>query len=407
MAVNKTMTEISTLELSKQGLNDIPFNKIKTDVNWLILSDNKIRRVPSEIRSLKNLNRLALNDNRIEEIDRGIGECTALSWMDLTRNRLHHLPAELGALTRISGLGLSENLFETIPDCVYKLRNLRKFGFFSNRITSVAPDIQNLKSLVKLDLSNNRIESIPVEFCTLVNLSWLNLSNNRLRSLPAEINNLKRLEELGLGMNELVELPNMSSLSMLRILPVFKNSLRSIHSSLLGLRSIEKLDFSDNEIAEFPYAALQNPSLRYLNLRNNRISEISSQLVQDCLSPITMIDISENRLAFLPYKLFKAFGQHTTIRLGSNPYEKRPSRVSEEQSLLQICFTKILNEKNSLDPWLSRMFAKRHVCDQCRCSFVVEPCYSYGYSYLDREHQFVVEKMLCSVGCLRRCELNE
>lgn len=404
LTVNKTMTEICTLELSKQGLGDIPFNKIKTDVNWLILSDNKIKKVPGEIKFLKNLNRLALNDNRIEEIDKSIGECIALSWMDLTRNRLRELPTELGLLTRISGLGLSENLFETIPECVYRLKNLRKFGFFSNKITHVSPDIQNLRNLVKLDLSNNKIEFIPPEFCLLVNLSWLNLSNNRIKTLPNEINNLKKLEELGLGMNELDKLPNMSSLNMLRILPVFKNRLKSIHPSLLTLRSIEKLDFSDNEITEFPYEALQNSSLRYLNLRNNKICEISSFLVHDGLCPITMIDISENKLAYLPYKLFKAFGQHTTIRLGSNPYERRTARVSEEQSLLQICFTKILNEKSNLDPWLSRMFVQRHVCDQCRCYFVVEPCYSYSYSYLDREHQFVVEKMLCSIGCLRRCE---
>lgn len=402
--INKIMTEICTVELSKQGLNDIPFNRIKADVNWLILSDNKIKKIPREIKILKSLSRLALNDNRIEEIDSSIGDCVGLSWMDLTRNRLRALPPELGILTRISGLGLSENLFETIPECVYKLKNLRKFGFFSNKITWISPEIQNLKSLVKLDLSNNSIESIPIEFCSLVNLSWLNLSNNKIRHLPPEINNLKKLEELGLGMNELEELPSMSNLNALRIFPVFKNKLRSVHSSLLTLKSIEKLDFSDNEISEFPYIALYNPSLRYLNLRNNKISEIVSLKILDALSSITMIDISENQISYLPYKLFKSFGQHTTIRLGSNPYEKRSSRISDEQSLLQICFTKILNEKNKLDPWLNRMFVKRHVCDFCKCYFVVEPCYCYNYSYLDREHQFVVEKMLCSMRCLRKCE---
>lgn len=205
-------------------------------------------------------------------------------------------------------------------------------------------------------------------------------------------------------MNELEELPDISNLNSLRILPVFKNRLKHIHPSLLSLRSIEKLDFSDNDITEFPYMSMYNPSLRYINLRNNKISQIQSSKILDGLSSITMIDISENRLSHLPFKLFKSFSQHTTIRLGSNPYEKKASKIAEEQSLLQICFTKILNEKNKLEPWINRMFKTRHACDICKCHFVVEPCYSYTYSYLDSDHRFVVEKMLCSIRCLRKCE---
>lgn len=402
--VNKIMNEISTVDFSKQSLVDIPSEKIRNDVNWLILSDNRIRKIPAEIRNFKNISRLALNDNRIEEISGAIGECFGISWMDLTRNRLKDLPLELGQLTRISGLGLSENEFEKIPDCVYKLRNLRKFGFFSNKITWISPEIKNLRNLVKLDLSNNKLENIPIEFCSLLNLSWLNLSNNKLKKLPMEMNSLKRLEELGLGMNELEELPDMSNLNSLRILPVFKNKLKSIHPSLMSLKSIQKLDFSDNEITEFPYLALANPSLRYMNLRNNKLSEIKATEIPEGHSTITMIDISENRLSYLPFKLFKAFSQHTTIRLGSNPYVKKESWIPEEQSLLQLCFTKILNEKNKIDPWMSRIFKNKHVCDLCRCRFVLDPCFSYTYSYLDSNHQFVVEKMLCSIRCLRKCE---
>lgn len=402
--INKSMAEISTVDLTKQNLGEIPFNKIKTDVNWVILSDNKIKKIPKEIKLLRNLSRLALNDNRIEEIDGDIGECIGITWMDLTRNKLKNLPTQMGQLTRISGLGLSENEFDAIPECVYRLKNLRKFGFFSNKITFISGDIKSLKNLVKLDLSNNRLESIPREFCTLVNLSWLNLSNNKLRRLPGEINNLKKLEELGLGMNKLEELPDMSNLNSLRIFPVFKNRMKTIHPSLLSLKDIEKLDFSDNEIREFPFFALYNPSLRYLNLRSNMISEISPYELVDCLSTITMIDISENRLKYLPFKLFKSFGQNTTIRLGSNPFEKLPFVLPGNQSLLQICFTKILNERNKVEPWLSRMFKKRYVCDHCKNFFVVEPYFTYNFSFLDSEHQFVVEKMLCSSRCLRKSE---
>lgn len=401
------MAEVYSIDLSRQDIADIPLNKIRNDINWLILSDNRIKSVPKEIKNLKNLTRLALNDNRIERVDKEIGSVGTLSWLDLTRNRLKDLPIEMGQLTRITGLGLSENEFEAIPECVYKLKNLRKFGFFSNRIMRISPEIKNLRNLVKVDLSNNNLEAIPEELCTLINISWLNLSNNKLKCIPPQINKLTKLEELGLGMNEIEELPDMSALKKLRILPVFKNKLKKIHPSLLELKTIEKLDFSDNFISEFPFFALKNPTLRYLNLRNNKIEHISSFEFGDDLSGINMLDLSENLLKYLPYKLFKSFKETTTIRLGSNPYEHHPSVIPSQQSLMNICFTKILNKRGKIDPWISNIFKKQISCDYCKCSFVVEALLYYDYSYLDTDCQFVLEKTLCSVRCLRMLEQQQ
>lgn len=396
--------EVVTTDLSKQELTEIPFRALKKDVNWLILSDNKIKKIPRDIKTLKSMTRLAINDNRIEEIGKEIGECVALTWMDLTRNRLKELPCEVSNLGKLSGLGLSENEFESIPECIYNLKNLRKFGFFSNRISVISPDIKNLKSLVKLDLSNNQIKNIPADFCQLTNLSWLNLSNNKLRTIPPEINNLRKLEELGLGVNELEYLPDMSNLNSLRIFPVFKNKLKQVHPSLLKLKGIEKLDFSDNEITEFPYLALENPSIRYLNLRNNHISEISTFEFDDCMTAINMLDISENRIKYIPFRFLKAFATNATIRMGCNPYEKLPNVTPNNQNLLHICFTKILNNKSKIDPWMDRMFNKHFNCEYCQKKFVVDPYLLYVCTSIDRENFFVGEKMLCSLKCLKSSE---
>lgn len=395
------MSEISSPDLSRRGLGEIPMARIKTDTQWLILSDNKLKKVPGDIRHLRSLSRLALNDNQIDEIEPEIGACTGITWIDLTRNRLRTLPEAMGQLTRISGLGLSENEFEAIPDCVFKFRNLRKFGFFSNKITSISPSIRNLKNLVKVDLSNNKLESLPDEFCLLTNISWLNLSNNKLQRLPLGITRLTKLEELGLGTKNLTELPDMSALTKLRILPVFKNSIRAIHPSICQLKSIEKLDFSDNLITEFPADVIYNPTLKYLNLRNNQIKRISPFIFNGSISSITMIDVSENKLKHLPYKLFKAFREITTVRLGSNAYECVPPVIPAQQSLMQICFTRILHKNHAVDPWISNIFKKQNVCDYCKASFVTDPYFFHAISYLDNDYQFVIEKMLCSARCMR------
>lgn len=398
------MAGITSADFSKQDLAELPLGRIRVDTNWLILSNNRLRALPKEICFLRRLSRLALNDNRIETIDAAIAACQGITWIDLTRNRLRTLPAELGLLTRITGLGLSENEFEEIPACVFRLRNLRKFGFFSNRLARIPPDIRHLQGLVKVDLSNNRIAELPDEFCELRHISWLNLSNNHLRRLPAVISRLTCLEELGLGTNELTELPDMSALARLRILPVFKNRLARVHASLFRLPAIEKLDFSDNALTEFPVTALYAPALRYLNLRNNQIAAIpATALPEGVASSITMLDISENCLRFLPYKLFKAFGETTTIRLGANPYERVPDAVPPAPSLLQMCYTRLLSRRAKAAPWIDNIFQHRHVCDCCRAPFVVDPVYVYCHSYLDSDHHFVIEKMLCSARCRRRC----
>jgi len=395
------MMNVISVDLSKQELMEIPMGKIREDANWIILSDNKLRVISEGISNFYHLTRLALNDNRIETIHKNIGECHGITWIDLTRNKLKTLPLEMGNLRKITGLGLSENEFEEIPECIYKLQNLRKFGFFSNKISFISGTIKNLHNLVKLDLSNNRLENLPDEFCHLTNLTWLNLSNNKIKSLPDGMNKLVKLEELGLGSNELEELPDISTLKKLRIMPVFKNKLKKIHPGVFKLPQIEKLDFSDNRISEFPSECLSCKSLHYLNLRNNQIASISPYIFEGKISSIGMIDLSENKLKYLPYKFFKAFTERTIIRLGLNPYKLLQPIFPPHQSLMQICFTKILNKNSKIDPWINSLFKKHLCCDQCRSLFVTEPYFTYYYSYLESDSHFVIEKMVCSLRCMR------
>lgn len=398
------MSDIVSIDMSKENLIEIPFTMIPIDINWLILSDNRINKVSKDIGKYEKLSRLALNDNNIDRIEPDIGRCRHMTWIDLTRNRLKSLPQEMGGLVKISGLGLSENEFEQIPDCIFKMRNLRKFGFFSNKITLISPKIKYLKALVKVDLSNNRLTEIPEEFCTLSNINWLNLSNNKLKSLPNGIGKLTRLEELGLGVNELTEIPDLSNLKKLRILPIFKNKLKSVHPSIFKLEKLEKLDLSDNFIEEFPIEILYNPTMRYLNLRNNSIRHINSYMFSSDLSNIGMIDISDNKLECIPYKFFKTFSESTIVRLSGNKYCKKPSTTPKNQSLMQICFSKIINTKHNFDDWINNMFKKHSICDQCKSVFVVEPYFAYVTSFLNPENMFVIEKMCCSIRCLRAAE---
>lgn len=180
----------------------------------------------------------------------------------------------------------------------------------------------------------------------------------------------------------------MSTLTRLLILPVFKNC---------QLKSIEKLHFSDNLTTEFPAEAIYNPTLKYLNLRNNQIRQISPFVFNGSLSSITMINISENKLKYLPYKLFKAFRQITTVRPSSNVYECVHFVVPHSRDL---CFTRVLHKNHAVDPWMSNIFKEQNICLYCKASFVTDSYLFYAVSYLDNDYQFVIEKMLCSARCI-------
>lgn len=402
MFVYKNM-QITSRDFSRKSLTSLPYKDIEKNVNWLILSDNRLRVIDNQIKNYKQITRLALNDNRIESISSDIEYCSNINWIDLTRNKLKELPLEFGNLTKITGLGLSENNFESIPEAVYKLVNLRKFGFFSNKITNISPNIKFLTSLVKIDLSNNKIKEIPEELLTLTNLSWLNLSNNAIKKLPPAINNLKNLEELGLGMNELEELPEMSNLTNLRIFQVFKKNLKKIHQSFFLLNKIEKLDFSDNMLAEFPHEALNSKTLKYLNLRNNSIEYISSKYITpNKLCTISMLDISDNNLSSVPYRLFTIFKNSTAIRLNNIPYTLLNKKIPVNFSLTELCFSNLLKrniEMRNLDKLFKSFYRKISYCDVCSCKFVTDPYLIYSESFFEPENKFVIEKVACSHIC--------
>ncbi|KAG5858742.1 leucine repeat-rich protein [Encephalitozoon hellem] len=395
------MTEVTSADYSKQGYHEIPKIAYTTPINWLILSDNKIREVPESIKELKTLSRLALNDNRIEEIHPGIGSLVGLTWIDLTRNRLRTLPDEMANLKRVSGLGLSENNFSEIPKCIFKMTNLRKFGFFSNKIRAIPKDIRFLINLIKIDLSNNEITSLPDEFCELKNLNWLNLSNNKLQKLPDGINNLVRLEELGLGANNLTELPDMSNLKKLRILPVFKNQLTRVNQSIARLSSIEKLDFSDNNITEFPGHVIGIQSLRYLNLKSNKISKIDPSTFKNRISSVSIIDVSDNLLSCIPLKFFKTFSNVTVIRVGENPFVYHESRPAPNPGLTELCYNICLNMQYKCESWIRKRYPDVKSCDACSKLFTTQPHLGYSLSSVGDGSTFVVEKMLCSYSCYR------
>ncbi|CAJ1962396.1 unnamed protein product [Cylindrotheca closterium] len=185
------------------------------------LSDNFLSStIPTEVFSLTGLLNMNLHNNSylIGPVPSEIGALTQLITLVLSENRLDFLPSEIGSCSALEFVYAHSNRFgKTIPTEVGNLVNLNQLGLDRNAFTGTIPsEIGAIEGLSMLYLNDNRIShAIPSEFGRLSNLLKLQLSSNRLTStIPAELSNLKLVRNVDLTDNILTgSVP--SSLNML------------------------------------------------------------------------------------------------------------------------------------------------------------------------------------------------
>lgn len=79
------------------------------DINWLILTDNRLKTLPRSIGKLHKLQKFPLAGNRIESLPEEMAACRNLELLRLSANRLEALPSWLLKLPKLSWLAFSGN----------------------------------------------------------------------------------------------------------------------------------------------------------------------------------------------------------------------------------------------------------------------------------------------------------
>lgn len=262
---------------------------------------------------LSGLVHLDLSDNAIELIsEQTFHHLTALRLLNLTRNRLSQLPQNaFQGLERLEVLYLAHNHFSVLPYQVFApLRHLLTIDLSGNYLAALqdaffAPNVK----LVTLLLAGNRLSRIaPAAFAELQDLQSLDLYDNALHSLPDTLlAGLHDLRYLHLGHNRLEALPTriFRDLERLLWLNISRNPLRALGGGLLapcahletlaashtnlttlrdtdfrGLRSLKHLEITHNPVFRHieDYALVHTPRMRYLDLRNNKLTQIPLSL---------------------------------------------------------------------------------------------------------------------------------
>jgi hypothetical protein len=97
------------------AIEHVPPGALPASLRWLILSDNRIARLPETLGDCPRLRKLALAGNRLTALPRGIARCERLELIRLSANRFatleDALPDGLLALPRLAWLACAGNPF--------------------------------------------------------------------------------------------------------------------------------------------------------------------------------------------------------------------------------------------------------------------------------------------------------
>ena len=155
--VSTTVTAPSgnVLDLSNKGITSVgPDIYNKTDTSTLILSNNNIRTLPSEMGKLNNLVVFRIDHNILDGSLIGeVRQMSKLKQLDVSYNKMTGMPAELGQLNSLETLNYSYNSITGLPNELGNLKNnLKEFNLTGNplsqsQITKLKSELPNTNTI--------------------------------------------------------------------------------------------------------------------------------------------------------------------------------------------------------------------------------------------------------------------
>lgn len=116
----------------------------------LRLHFKRLRQIPPQVFSYRNLRVLDLSRNFIDSIPSQIATLTQLEELNLHRNRIRTVPAEVGSLRQLRKLNLSRNPILDLPDALSQLSRLEELIIWCTGIVSFPPSFVVLDQTLRL-----------------------------------------------------------------------------------------------------------------------------------------------------------------------------------------------------------------------------------------------------------------
>ena len=198
----------------------------------------------------------------------------------LLQNELNNPASDL---SRSMALDLSHLTLTRLPPEIGNFQNLRELYLDHNNLSTLPPQITSLRFLNRLDLSHNHLKTLPSNIGSLRQMLILDLSHNLISKLPASIGELPFLFDLHLSHNCLQTLPQEITNLPLINLELSNNSLTALPP---GLQPHESLDVSYNRLSFIPAQFFHLPNAKASHYRHNPLSLQQRLRIETIGSPL-------------------------------------------------------------------------------------------------------------------------
>lgn len=164
----------------------------------------------------------------------GLGRLGGLFQLILTQNSLTTIPSEVASLAKLKHLDLSQNKISSLPDALYSLHALHTLIISHNALTddSFPPPPEGaglaaaFPSLHHVDLLHNALTRLPELVYSTPHIQELIASDNAIASLEPAIGRFPGLKHIDMKRNRLTSLPSeLSVCSKIRVMSFEDNPL--------------------------------------------------------------------------------------------------------------------------------------------------------------------------------------
>ena len=161
MEILNLAESLEILDLSNNQLCEIPheISKLKK-LRIAFFSNNKFTKVPSAFKDCKNLTMLGFKANKIEVFEEDILPLS-INWLILTDNKLKKLPSSIGKLTRLQKFPVAGNELTELPSTMATCRSLELIRLSANRLQEIPSWLLELPKLSWLAFSGNPCSLSP------------------------------------------------------------------------------------------------------------------------------------------------------------------------------------------------------------------------------------------------------
>ena len=148
--------------------------------NLTLLTRNKFETIPSAVGKLTNLRVLSLRGNVVTELSSTNLPKASIIWLILTNNKISKIDTNIGDAKLLRKLMLSHNMLDSIPVELGECKDLELIRLADNNISTIPTEVLTLPKLAWISLSGNPMSKSPSNIKKMIKESDLDIMETKV-----------------------------------------------------------------------------------------------------------------------------------------------------------------------------------------------------------------------------------